>query len=56
VRVSENTVRAWIEILTSLYHGFIVRPLFRNVARALRKEPRRIFWSFEMETRGFSSK
>ena len=40
VRVSENTVRAWIEILTSLYHGFIVRPWFRNVARALRKEPK----------------
>lgn len=39
-RVSENTVRAWIEILTSLYHGFIVRPWFRNIARALRKEPK----------------
>jgi predicted AAA+ superfamily ATPase len=25
--------------LCSLYHGFLVRPWFENVARSLRKEP-----------------
>lgn len=40
VRVSENTVRSWVDTLGSLHHGFLVRPWFRNVAKALRKEPR----------------
>ncbi|MBN1346802.1 MAG: ATP-binding protein, partial [Phycisphaerae bacterium] len=40
IRVSENTVRQWISTLSSLYYGFLVRPWHRNVARALRKEPK----------------
>jgi predicted AAA+ superfamily ATPase len=40
VRVSENTVRSWVATLCSLHHGFLVRPWFTNVTRALRKEPR----------------
>ncbi len=40
VNVSVDTIRRWVEILCSLHHGFVVRPWFRNVAKALRKEPR----------------
>ena len=40
VRVSENTVRSWIATLCSLHYGFVVRPWYRNVSKALRKEPK----------------
>jgi predicted AAA+ superfamily ATPase len=40
VRVSENTVRSWVTTLCSFHYGFIIRPWFRNVAKALRKEPK----------------
>lgn len=40
VRTSVDTMRRWIAALCSLYHGFLVRPWFRNVARSLRKEPK----------------
>ena len=40
VRASADTIRRWIGALGRLYHGFLVRPWHRNVARSLRKEPR----------------
>ena len=40
VRTSVDTMRRWIDALCSLYHGFLLRPWFRNVARSLRKEPK----------------
>jgi predicted AAA+ superfamily ATPase len=40
VRVSENTVRKWVDTLCALHYGFLVRPWHRNVTRALRKEPK----------------
>ncbi len=40
VRVSENTVRSWVSTLCAFHYGFVVRPWFRNVAKALRKEPK----------------
>ena len=40
VRVSENTVRSWIATLCSLHYGFLVRPWYRNISKALRKEPK----------------
>ena len=40
IRVSENTVRSWIATLCSFHFGFVVKPWFRNVAKALRKEPK----------------
>lgn len=39
-RVSPDTAREWVDVLASLHLGFVVRPWFRNVARALRKEPK----------------
>jgi predicted AAA+ superfamily ATPase len=40
VNVSVDTMRRWIDTLCGLYHGFRVRPWFRNVAKSLRKEPK----------------
>lgn len=40
VRVSEDTIRRWVEALVQLHLGFVVRPWFRNVNKALRKEPK----------------
>jgi len=40
VRVSENTARAWVGALAALHVGFLVRPWHRNVALAIRKEPK----------------
>lgn len=40
IQVSVDTVKRWIDLLTRLHYGFMVRPWFRNVAKALRKEPK----------------
>jgi len=40
VRVSENTIRAWVGTLASLHFGFLVRPWHKNVTNAIRKEPK----------------
>jgi predicted AAA+ superfamily ATPase len=40
VQVSVDTARRWVEALTSLHWGFLVRPYFKSVAKALRKEPK----------------
>jgi predicted AAA+ superfamily ATPase len=38
--VSVDTVKRWIDLLGRLHYGFVVRPWFANVAKALRKEPK----------------
>jgi hypothetical protein len=40
VQVSVDTVKRWIDLLSRLHYGFLVRPWFRNVAKSLRKEPK----------------
>ncbi len=40
VGVAIDTVRRWIDVLERLHFGFIVRPWFANVSKALRKEPK----------------
>ena len=40
VRISGDTARRWVEVFSSLYLGFLVRPWFKNVAKSLRKEPK----------------
>jgi hypothetical protein len=38
--VAQATVKSWIDLLGRLHYGFVVRPWFINVAKALRKEPK----------------
>ena len=40
VRVSENTARSWVGALAALHVGFLIKPWHRNVAQAIRKEPK----------------
>jgi len=40
VGVAPNTAKAWVEALCALHIGFLVRPWFRNISSALRKEPK----------------
>jgi predicted AAA+ superfamily ATPase len=35
-----DTVRRWVDLLVRLHYGFVVRPWFANVTKALRKEPK----------------
>jgi hypothetical protein len=40
VQVSIDTAKRWTELLTGIHYGFLVRPWYTNVAKALRKEPK----------------
>lgn len=40
VQVAVDTARRWIDLLCRMHYGFLVRPWFKNVAKALRKEPK----------------
>jgi len=40
VGVAVDTARRWVDLLGRLHDGFLVRPWFANVAKALRKEPK----------------
>jgi predicted AAA+ superfamily ATPase len=40
VQVSVDTARRWVAALCGLHWGFLVRPWWRNVTKALRKEPK----------------
>jgi uncharacterized protein len=40
VSVTVDTVRRWVDLLTRAQYGFLVRPWFRGVPKALRKEPK----------------
>lgn len=38
--VSVDTIRRWVDLLSRLHFGFLVRPWFKNVSKSLRKEPK----------------
>lgn len=40
INVTIETVKRWIDTLSSLHYCFLIRPWFRNVSRSLRKEPK----------------
>jgi uncharacterized protein len=40
VGVAIDTVRRWVEVFERLHYGFLIRPWFTNVSKALRKEPK----------------
>ena len=39
IQVAVDTAKRWIDLLGRMHYGFLVRPWFKNVAKALRKEP-----------------
>lgn len=48
VRVSEPTIRHWMDVLSSVYHSFTLTPWSNNVARSLLKEPKAYLWDWSM--------
>jgi predicted AAA+ superfamily ATPase len=40
IHVAVDTVKRWIDLLCRMHYGFMVRPWFTNIAKALRKEPK----------------
>lgn len=51
IGVSAPTVKQWIEVLERLYIIFVVTPFSRNIAEAIRKEPRIYFYDCSASTR-----
>jgi len=48
VNASVDSIRRWLVTLERLYYCFSVRPWSRNVARALRKEPKYYLWDWSV--------
>lgn len=46
IRVAVDTVTRWLTTLSALYYCFKVRPWHRNIARALRKQPKFYLWDW----------
>lgn len=40
IGITIDTAKRWIDLLERLHYGFLIRPWFRNVAKALVKEPK----------------
>lgn len=40
IQVAVSTAKRWTDLLARMHYGFLVRPWFANVAKALRKEPK----------------
>jgi hypothetical protein len=40
IGIAVDTVKRWIDVLERLHFGFVVRPWYTNVTKALRKEPK----------------
>ena len=40
IGIALDTAKRWVDLLGRLHYGFLVRPWFRNVEKALRKEPK----------------
>jgi predicted AAA+ superfamily ATPase len=48
VNASVDSIRRWLVTLERLYYCFSIRPWSRNVARALRKEPKYYLWDWSV--------
>lgn len=40
IGVAVDTIKRWVDLLGRLHYGFLIRPWFANVTKALRKEPK----------------
>lgn len=46
IRVSEDTVKRWVNVLSQFYYCFRIQPWFKNVKRSLLKEPKIYLWDW----------
>ncbi|MEI8295207.1 MAG: ATP-binding protein [Alphaproteobacteria bacterium] len=50
VRISDSTVRRWMDLMDSFYYCFTIQPWSTNVARSLLKEPKVYLWDWSLVT------
>ncbi|MCK4870089.1 MAG: ATP-binding protein [Gammaproteobacteria bacterium] len=48
IRVSDYSVRTWMDTLRSLYYCFFVHPWSKNIPRSLLKEPKCYLWDWSL--------
>jgi predicted AAA+ superfamily ATPase len=48
IRVSEPTIRRWIQLMESFYYCFTIKPWSTNIARSLIKEPKLYLWDWSL--------
>ena len=48
LRVTDNTIRNWLETLKALYYCFAIKPWSQNVSRSLLKEPKYYLWDWTL--------
>ena len=48
IQVSEHTIKNWLNILSSVYHSFSIRPWTKNVSRTLIKQPKYYLWDWSV--------
>lgn len=46
IRVSDQTIRRWIELLKAYYYCFTIIPWYYNISRSLLKEPKIYLWDW----------
>lgn len=46
INVSSDTIRRWIKTLQSFFYCFTIQPWFKNIPRALIKEPKTYLWDW----------
>lgn len=46
INVSSDTIRRWIKTLQSFFYCFSIQPWFKNISRALIKEPKTYLWDW----------
>jgi uncharacterized protein len=48
IRVSDPTIKRWIQVLESFYYCFTIQPWSQNVTRSLLKEPKVYLWDWSV--------
>jgi len=46
LKVSPDTAKEWLGLLEAVYEVFTIRPWFKNVSSAIRKQPKAYFWDW----------
>lgn len=46
INVSSDTIRRWLKTLQSFFYCFSIQPWFKNISRALIKEPKTYLWDW----------
>jgi len=48
IRVSDQAIRRWVDVLSAYYHCFTIKPWSHNIARSLLKDPKIYLWDWSI--------